>query len=42
MYSLKFTTRFVLVLFLACVLAQDASARTVQYHSEDIVPSMPK
>jgi len=38
MYSLKITTSFVLVLLSASAVAQDSSARTVQYRSEDIVP----
>src|SRR6266853_1160271 len=38
MYSLKFTTSIVLVLLSASAVAQDSSARTVQYRSQDIVP----
>src|ERR1700730_2097767 len=38
MYSLKFITSFVLVLLSASAVAQDFSARTVQYRSQDIVP----
>src|SRR5271154_6195838 len=37
MHRLGFTTGIVLVLFSTCVFAQEA-ARTVQYHSEDIIP----
>jgi type IV secretory pathway VirB9-like protein len=38
MYSLNIATSFVLVLLSASALAQDSSARTVQYRSQDIVP----
>jgi type IV secretory pathway VirB9-like protein len=38
MYSPKFTTSIVLVLLSASAVAQDSSARTVQYRSQDIVP----
>jgi type IV secretory pathway VirB9-like protein len=37
MHRLGFTTGIVLVLFSTCVFAQE-TARTVQYHSEDIIP----
>jgi type IV secretion system protein VirB9 len=37
MHRLRFTTGIVLVLFSTSVFAQEA-ARTVQYHSEDIIP----
>jgi hypothetical protein len=37
MLRLGFTTGIVLILFSTCVFAQEA-ARTVQYHSEDIIP----
>jgi type IV secretion system protein VirB9 len=36
--TLVFTTAIVLTLSSAVAVAQDASARTVQYHSQDIVP----
>lgn len=38
MYTLKFTTSFALVLLSASAVAQESSARTVQYRSQDIVP----
>ncbi len=38
MHSLKITISFVLVLLSASAAAQDSSARTVQYRSQDIVP----
>ena len=37
MRQLRFIVDFVLVLFSTGALAQD-SARTVQYHSQDIIP----
>ena len=38
MYSLKLTASISLVLLAASAIAQDPSARTVPYHSQDIIP----
>ena len=38
MYSLKLTVSISLVLLTASAIAQDPSARTVPYHSQDIIP----